>query len=323
MLVRKSASGYTTLMGTHFEKILRSSRFHMKEYIYPATCFKQLLSSLLIFPIMLTFGLACGCEDDEPRSFLPTPVPNIAETNPAFSNNGERIAFLSAFDSMGNAALGIYISDSTGEQKFPTGVLGPKVEWLTGDSELIINTGLYGGGELVLYHLGSQIVRSLGISTYLPAFDVSKDGKYLFYVGPTIDSTHSSGIYRYSLIDSSVEAITDGTEPSVSQDGSKLVFSGKTICYYLFNDSSQQCTGFQGRHPIWTHDGQSIVYNNSKGEIFVADLSGNTRYLVDGQGSMDISPDGSTLLFARVASDFLIHIWRINLDGTGLQQVTM
>lgn len=228
--------------------------------MYQSTRLKNLSLSLLFFAIALTFGLGCVSEDGN-LVIPPTPVPNVAEANPAISSDGKQMAFYGAFDSIGNVAPGIYISDSD-------------------------------------------------------------DGKFLYYVGSPIDSTYSSGIYRYSLEGGIVEAIVGGDSPSISKDGSILVFSRSTICYFLFPDSSQICFGFNGRNPIWTHDDQSIVYNNSRGEIYIADLSGNSRHLVDGEGAMDISSNGQSVLFARVAEDFQIHIRRINLDGTGLQQIT-
>lgn len=289
--------------------------------MYQSTRLKNLSLSLLFFAIALTFGLGCVSEDGN-LVMPPTPVPNVAETNPAISSDGKQMAFYGAFDSIGNVAPGIYISDSDGKNKRPTGVFGTTVVWLPGDSELIINTGIFAGGELVSYNLDSHEVSPLGIETFRLVFAISSDGKFLYYVGSPIDSTYSSGIYRYSLEGGIVEAIVGGDSPSISKDGSILVFSRSTICYFLFPDSSQICFGFNGRNPIWTHDDQSIVYNNSRGEIYIADLSGNSRHLVDGEGAMDISSNGQSVLFARVAEDFQIHIWRINLDGTGLQQIT-
>lgn len=273
---------------------------------------------------ILTLFIFSGCSEDT-TGHIPTPVPDLAENAPAWSHAGDKIAFFSWSDSLGVFAPGIYISDTMGNSRKPTGVAAFFVKWLPGDTELVISTGVAGPGDFIIFNLNSGEVKTLAIMSSLPPFDISKDGQFIYYEGPAIDTFWSTGIYRYKISDSSILAISDGVTPAISLDGTALAYAQRGICTRIIADSTEKCFPPLERSPswpIWVDSGNRIVYHNGRGSLHVTDLLGTDRFLVSGNGPLSLSPDGLSILFSRAADDFKIHIWRMNIDGTSLRQVT-
>ncbi len=272
--------------------------------------------------------LACaGCDDDPVRPIETNtcwkPVmadpdsPQTHSTTAAWSPSGRFVAFLGTFDSCNNANLSLYITEIGGKSRRSLNIIGSVVKWLPpGDSVLIINEGLFIGGGLIKYNLNTLEKTPLGIQTRLPFFDVSDDGRYIYYEGPKIDSTSAGGIYRFDFTDSSVVAITPGGTPSVSPDGKFLALSkGPLFFYDLAADTIHRLSN-EGTLPDWTPDGKLIVYRSiATAEINSSDLLGNITVLTEGFGAPNVSPNGNWILYDALSSDNYEHIWRRSMDG--------
>lgn len=265
-----------------------------------------------------------GCEK-KTTGGIPAPLPGLGEKAPTWSFGGDMIAFFSVSDSLGEHAPGIYISDSLGNSRRPTGIISVSAKWLPGDTEMIANSGVSGPGGFTIFNLNTGATRTLGLASSFPQFDVSDDGKFIYYVGPTIDSIWATGIYRYDMSNGTVLAFKDGWTPAISPDGSVLTYARATVCTQIIGDTVENCVpGLDGFPvwPIWSEVSQEIIYSNGRGEIHVTDLSGRDRFLSIGAGFPSLSRDGLSILFSRPSSDFKMHIWRVNVDGTELRQVT-
>ncbi len=308
--------------------------------------FKSLKFQFVLVATVCPFlFLACaGCDDDPVRPVNdlpdcwkplvadtvgnPDPAPGSAQSSATWSTAGDQVAFFSRFDSCNDVDQGIYIASSDGgarRRKIPA--LGPFFKWMPGDTELMINTGFGFGGELVIYNLLSDSITPLGIQTRFPIFDISDDGRYVYYEGEPAPQHQSATIYEYDLVTKTEWAVVMGAGPAISPDRSMLAYGFGTFRIYRFSDSSiTELPG--GGRADWTPDGQSIVYADGLGKIFITDLLGNLTEItgqagVSGAfGPVSVSPDGLIILYQRISSDFFRHIWKITIDGNSATQFT-
>lgn len=292
--------------------------------------------------------LACaGCDDDpvRPVSNLPAcwrplvadtavfpetgPLASTAQTNPAWSYSGTQVAFFSYYDSCNNRDPGIYLASAEGgarRKKLP--VFGPIFKWMPGDTELMVNTGFGGAGELVIYNMISDSITPLGIQTRFPIFDISDDGRYIYYEGEPAPQHQGSSIFEYDRTDGTEWAIVAGAHPGISPDRKFLAYAAGPLKMYSFGDSTTRELAPTGSTPDWTPDGQNIVYADGIGKIFITDLTGNVKEIT-GQhdlagafGPVSVSQDIATIIYTQLSNDFFQHIWRISIDGSSEIQIT-
>jgi Tol biopolymer transport system component len=253
----------------------------------------------------------------------PDPAPSQAQSSPVWSNSGKLVAYFSFYDSCNVRDLGIYVADSSRgafRRKIP--VFGAYCQWLPGDSELIVNTGFGGAGELVLYNLNTDSAMPLGIQTRFPMFDVSRDGRYIYYEGEPTPPHRGASIYEYDRVSGTEWAVVQGAVPGISPDGKYLAFVVGPLFLYTFSDSTIRELAPSAGLPDWTSDSKHIVHDDRFGKLFITDLSGNSRFVTGEHesfagvsGPISISPDGTRILYKHLASDFFRHIWETNLDG--------
>jgi Tol biopolymer transport system component len=228
------------------------------------------------------------------------------------------VAFLGAFDSCNNENLSVYLTEGGGKSRRALGFVAAVIRWLPpGDSVLIVNDGFFGTGKLFKFNLDTMVKTPLGIQTRLPPFDVSNDGKYIFYEGATIDSTSAGGIYCYSLDNGEVSSISPGGNPAVSPDGKLLALSkGPLFVFDLTSGIIRQLYD-RGRVPDWTPDGKWILAgDNTRFEIRKTDLQGNTQLITKGFGAPNVSPDGQWVLYQNISADNYDGVWVVRIDGS-------
>jgi len=301
-----------------------------------------------IFGALLLLGFAgvfTGCEDSPVQPKAPTTVPSCwnslfvdtagnpnafpleAQSAPVWSNSGELVAYFSYFDSCNVRDPGIYIADSArGAFRRKILVFGAYYQWLPGDTELIVNTGFGGSGQLVHYNLNSDSVTPLGIQTQFPVFDVSNDGRYIYYEGEPEPSHPRLSIFEYDRETGVVWAIAEGASPGVSPDRTYLAYVAGPLYLFRFSDSTITEIAPRGGFLDWTPDGRSIVHSDRIGKLLITDIDGNSQEILgvhsrDGAfGPISLSSDGKRLLYQRVSDDFFLHIWETNLDGSLTKQ---
>src|SRR5262249_25460783 len=117
--------------------------------------------------------------------------------------------------------------------------------------------------------------------------------------------------------------------PRVSPDGKRIVVEESNTylwIYDLFSGTAMRRLTFEGNNtnPIWTRDGQRIIYRSDKGNdqaVYWQRTDGNggaERLTTPEKGAshtpLSLSPDGKTLLF-RVTLKDGGDIWMLPMDG--------
>jgi TolB protein len=121
--------------------------------------------------------------------------------------------------------------------------------------------------------------------------------------------------------------------PSVAPDGKSVVYSANLTGVYEIYEVDLQGNSRQLTHGLGTltapeisPDGQLIAFTLGNGQatsIWITNKDGNQPRVVYGPGwDPTWSPDGKKLMFASYAMDNSIQLFTINLEGTGLEQLT-
>lgn len=114
--------------------------------------------------------------------------------------------------------------------------------------------------------------------------------------------------------------------PKWAPDGQKLAFVGESGTLYVLEASTLQVRGLINKLPDftpfdWSPNSQSLVFSLNNQVILINALTGATKFITDGDDPAFL-PDGQAILFTKQGSQLNEQIYRINLDGTELRQVT-
>jgi len=235
---------------------------------------------------------------------------------PAWSPSGKLVAFVGFFDSCNNPHNAIYLTESGGKSRRALNIFGSVVHWLPpGDSVLIVNEGLFGGGELVKYNIETNVRTPLGIQTRQTFFDVSSDGRFIYYEADPVPPHLGSSIIEHDMSDSSERALVAGSAPSISPSGLLLAYGIGTLNIYDFLDSSIRILRDPVLVPRWVNDTLIAFNDNEARRIGLIDLNGNETDITTGFGPISVSPDDNNILFRTFSADGNIHIWIVDMKG--------
>lgn len=193
---------------------------------------------------------------------------------------------------------------------------------------------------LYLFSLSdSTIFKVLSIKTsdYLNGLDFSPDGNTLAFVW-------NYQIWRSTIAGDSLEQLTfkgNNGFPHWSPDGEKIIYFHYVIkspedssgIYIINKDGTDKEWFIYGRSPVWI-DNDNFVYSrsmiNEDMAIYRYNIPSRQRAKI-----IDYKEDwggASSLAFSRTASrlvfvvndndDAICHLWTVNLDGTGLTEIT-
>jgi serine/threonine-protein kinase len=131
------------------------------------------------------------------------------------------------------------------------------------------------------------------------------------------------------VVSPSIDRSRQAETPRLSPDGKRLALAvaGDLFVHDLQRGTATRLTidAAQNRHPVWTPDGQHIVYGSdvpaSDGEFGIWWVRGDGSSLPEklfGERTplqvFSISPDGRTMAFVRTGKDRPFEIWTLPLD---------
>ncbi len=255
---------------------------------------------------------------------LTAPETGAPHHQPAFSPNGERLAFLQG-QSFANNAVYLYELES-GEQKMlfelPSGVLYD-VDWVTDGSSLLVSHEINGRIALGRVSLDDGEFSPLNAGENAETIDVGVGGLLAY-------STRFIADCNLWRMDG--PAVTERGEPEpwipstqmdwlpeLSPDGSKIAFTSRrsgSPAVWACDSEGQDCTELAARGvvPRWSPDSEFLSFNTAGGsgkpDIFVIEVnSGFSRRLTNGSVA-SWSRDGDWIYYT-----FERHIWKIPSQG--------
>lgn len=173
--------------------------------------------------------------------------------------------------------------------------------------------------------------------------DWSPDGSLLVFVGGDM------GLYTLRLSDGRTTKLTVGRQnvssPNWSPDGGKIVFQGISALFdtnaeqkraaeiYIISTRGGRVTDLSNNHaqdtdPVWSPDGTHLAFVSNRdggsGDIYIMSAVGTGARDIAQVGQvadLSWSSDGTRLAFA-VNTNGGWNVYVMNVDGTGLEQVT-
>jgi hypothetical protein len=294
------------------------------------------MRAVVLIPLFL-LAWSCGSSPTPP---LPSvPVDSICDVPPAgppssihspsWSTDGTRIAFHSAWDSLGNLVFGWYETDTLGSFKKPMGIDGATMRWMPGDSQIVTNAG----SDFLLFNLNSKQSTLLGLNARQVIFDVSLSGKYLYFTQVIPDSGDTTGIYRYDFLTQQEEMVIGGfaLAPRISSGDSLLAFVRPGPILYTINLLSGEeklvNTGLPPEDDViiqkqWIDANKTLLVHTLSRKIGAVSLDSGFQFLTCGLGWVSLSSVDSSILHIWSDSIHGYQIWRVNRDGTDKCRVT-
>ncbi|MBC9932952.1 TolB family protein [Chitinophaga qingshengii] len=177
-----------------------------------------------------------------------------------------------------------------------------------------------------------QRLIDIGSMSHQERFDVSRDGSEIV----AYEESLSSDQVTFKLYNTSgqvtgsfqVRQYVNGI-PRFSPDKSKIAVIWQPASTYprkfmaVFTRNGQQVAGFEDVSDYaWLPDGRMILtapggFYLSNQQLSSASRLAAVNQFPDVPGQLDVSPDGAAVLFT---SNY--HIWAMNMDGSGIRQLT-
>ena len=279
------------------------------------------------------------------KEIVPPPLPEVVsmDMNPTVHPSGNYIVYLHATQDIADSS-GLYILD------LDTGV---KTLLLSGD---VMDPDFSPDGMWLVFNVGDQIFK-VRLKNDMSGIDSSTLGQ-LTYEGRNyfpawspsgdliaFDSNREGSGYKVWIRDSAsgnfLRKICGGRNPDWAPSGDRIVYQGPPagtgaeyeiwIIDTTSTDSqriSSFSEGYSPRNPAWSPDGEWIGYTWSyemEGGIKLYSVHGDSTVSLIDMPAMDPAwfPDSRTLVFSALNPDRTKFVlWKINIDGTGLEQVT-
>ena len=209
------------------------------------------------------------------------------DRNPVLSHDGSKVAFVSNRD--GNDDIYVMNADGRNVVRLTFGVRDENPSWSPNDKEIAYES---------LSDLGFQIfiMKANGTNTY---------------------------------------AITAGgfdVQPSWSPDGTRIVFNHNYQIAVMNRDGTGTTllTDLAGLNewPHWSPQGKIVFHSTVSGnyQIYVMDSSGSQILRITNDAANDVwpvwSPNGKSIAFQSNRDDINGDIYKMHVDGSGLQRLT-
>jgi len=259
----------------------------------------------IVFFLSIIFLLSC----ESPSDFIPNPY-IYRDNNPAWSNNGEKIAFFSTgIKQVSSQTRGLYIINSDGSNKVLIEELSSALSltdhpvWLLGDSELVYS-------HEGLYKININTKEKIQLLSDDASFDMSPDGNHFYYTTDVDSAGCDYLILHKNMLSDRIDTIICGFYPSISPDMQFIAFnSDGSISYVDMSDNSVISLNLVGALPDWSPTNSLLVYQLTDDprylpDIYITDLSGNNYKIVESGYSPNFSPDGNKIVYV----DSLTHL---------------
>jgi serine/threonine protein kinase/Tol biopolymer transport system component len=287
------------------------------------------------------------------NAFPITKDPNVDDDEPAFSPDGEKIAFRS-----NREGGGLFMMGRTGEairrltsKGFNPGWSpdGTKIAFVTENMQLT-PLNREAGGELWIVDIATEAMRRLDVIDALQPSWSPHDHRIAFAANSAQPNMH---IWTIPVNNGTPTPVTSGTAtdwcPKWSPDGKYLYFASDrggsmNLWRVPMDEESGKPTGEPEAivtpatwlaHPTISADGRRIAYCNVVETQNIQRIAfdpvsgkrtGEPEWITTGSGrwsSCDVSPDGQSLVFySRQGSLPEGHLYIIRTDKTGLRRLT-
>ncbi|HWO02136.1 MAG TPA: protein kinase [Blastocatellia bacterium] len=272
---------------------------------------------------------------------------NVGDFNPAFSPDGQSVAFVRKSSVESSDKSDIYIVPITGGEPRRltfdnTSFAG--LTWSTDGREIIFSSSR-AGGSLSLWRVpasggAAERIALDGLNFFFP--NISRHGNRLTYVQP---SPEDANIYRIEISDTTVSknpptkliaSTRTDSGPQFSPDGRRIAFhsdrSGQLEIWMCDSDGTNlvRVTSLNksAGAPRWSPDGQQIAfdfYEEGKGDIYAISVEGGLPRPIVTDDSDDHWPswsaDGKWIYFASDRSGDH-QVWKVPAQGGEAVQVT-
>jgi Tol biopolymer transport system component len=292
---------------------------------------KSIAKVLIFLPLLLILQ---DCSD----FIIDPPLPEYKsiDESPAWSPDGKWIVYHHTNYNPEDTAhpTGLYIIDTIGNNHRLV-IAGPAYnpDWSPDGSKIAFNDG----DIFTIAPNGDSLrrVTDLG-STFFPTW--SPDGKKIAFDTPYQDPKGANAIWildleNMTIKDISIHSTGEWRDPRWSPNGGKLVHyryigigtseifvmdtSGNNGVRLTYNDN-------EDRDAIYSPDGLTIAWTGNHGIWLMNSDGSNQRiFLGDNASSPSWSPDSKKITFQKQNTEKnKLVIWTINIDGSGLKQIT-
>jgi len=295
----------------------------------------MLKNLLLIFTLFITFS--CSENIIEPPKIIPV-IPT--DEAPSWSPDGRWIAYSHFNPDINDTTYvtGLYVIDTSGQNRRLL-ISGPAYnpDWSPDSKKITFNNG----DIFTINKNGDSLNQITHISDcYFPNW--SPNGKKIAFDTSFQDSTGSNVIWMINpngkeLVDVSMHGIGEMRDPDWSPSMSKIIYSGShssdtesqiwslnlSLDGYINLSANNFVTN---RYPSWSPDGSKITWsatNKSDSYIMVMNSDGSNQHILTSGSYPSWSPNSKKIVFQKLnINEEKGVLWIINIDGSGLKQLT-
>jgi Tol biopolymer transport system component/tRNA A-37 threonylcarbamoyl transferase component Bud32 len=269
---------------------------------------------------------------------LTSPPGIIGDSAPAFSPDGQTVAFIRAVSS---GVDDIFVVPASGGEPRP----------VTNDRRYITSLGWSPDGRTILFssdRAGNPTLWRIPVSGGTPArlSAVGENAAYPVFARSKRRLAYSNfyedtNIWRMDTATGEIEKVISSTQydssPQFSPDGSRVAFRSSRSGFHEIwladaaGGGERQLTYFSGRltgTPRWSPDGQSIVFDarpEGLPDIYAIDVNTGDKKRITSEKSEDVVPswsrDGKWIYFASNRT-LSWQVWKAPVDGGPPVQVT-